>query len=162
MAPKDGLYLEFGVWSGHTLNIIAKQTDKIVYGFDSFEGLPQAWFTYEKGHFACDVPANLEKNTFLVIGWFEETLPWFIENYKEKASFIHIDCDLYSSTKSVFRYLKKRINNECIIVFDEFYNYTGWREHEFKAFFEFLRDTGYRWECVGKYSVHQAGFKIYV
>jgi hypothetical protein len=27
---------------------------------------------------------------------------------------------------------------ETIIVFDEFFNYPGWRDHEFKAFNEFL------------------------
>ena len=37
----EGLYLEFGVFKGETINEIAlAKPDKIVYGFDSFEGLP--------------------------------------------------------------------------------------------------------------------------
>ena len=40
----DGLYLEFGVRSGSTITHIARQIpDNTVYGFDSFEGLPENW-----------------------------------------------------------------------------------------------------------------------
>ena len=35
---------EFGVASGRTVTIIAEQTPGPVYGFDSFEGLPESWF----------------------------------------------------------------------------------------------------------------------
>jgi hypothetical protein len=162
LAPQDGLFLEFGVWQGHTINRISNTTENIVYGFDSFEGLPAKWHIYKKGDFACEIPENLRDNVYLIIGWFDETLPWFVEKHTEKVSFIHIDCNLYKSTKTVFDNLKHKINNECIIVFDDLYNYPRWEDHEFKAFYEFLKNTGYRWECVGKYSLHQAGFKIYV
>ncbi len=39
----DGLYLEFGVYSGTTINHIADQVPHSVHGFDSFEGLPEQW-----------------------------------------------------------------------------------------------------------------------
>ena len=44
-AADDGLYLEFGVATGNTLREIASAapTGKIVYGFDSFNGLPGNW-----------------------------------------------------------------------------------------------------------------------
>ena len=38
-----GLVLEFGVFSGKSINHIASRTNLQVYGFDSFEGLPEAW-----------------------------------------------------------------------------------------------------------------------
>jgi hypothetical protein len=45
------LWLEFGVYSGTTINYISKYTTEHVYGFDSFEGLPEAWRPqYEKGY----------------------------------------------------------------------------------------------------------------
>ena len=44
MVPNNGLWLEFGVYAGGTINRIARCANgAIVYGFDSFEGLPEAW-----------------------------------------------------------------------------------------------------------------------
>lgn len=38
----DGLFMEFGVFKGKSINYIASQIgDKTVYGFDSFEGIPE-------------------------------------------------------------------------------------------------------------------------
>ena len=43
-AEMDGLYCEFGVASGRTINFIAERApDRTIHGFDSFEGLPQDW-----------------------------------------------------------------------------------------------------------------------
>ena len=40
----NGLFLEFGVSAGRTVNYIASLVpDKTIYGFDSFEGLPEDW-----------------------------------------------------------------------------------------------------------------------
>ena len=38
-----GIALEFGVASGNTLRTIAARGGREVYGFDSFDGLPEAW-----------------------------------------------------------------------------------------------------------------------
>lgn len=50
---KDGLFLEFGVYQGKSINYMSELLkDKIIYGFDSFEGLPEDWHPgYEKGRF---------------------------------------------------------------------------------------------------------------
>jgi hypothetical protein len=40
---KNTLWLEFGVASGRTINYISNFTNDKVYGFDSFEGLPEKW-----------------------------------------------------------------------------------------------------------------------
>ena len=51
----NGLYCEFGVHSGSTINHIAEQVNGPVYGFDSFEGLPEDWRPgVEKGNFRMD------------------------------------------------------------------------------------------------------------
>ena len=40
----SGLYLEFGVRTGTTVNHIADHaTGQEIFGFDSFEGLPENW-----------------------------------------------------------------------------------------------------------------------
>jgi hypothetical protein len=51
---------------------------------------------------------------------------------------LHIDCDLYSSTKTIFELLSDRIVPGTVIVFDELVNYPAFKKHEVLAFYEFL------------------------
>lgn len=37
--------------------------------------------------------------------------------------------------------LSDQIKKGTIIVFDEYFNYNNWREHEFKAFQEFVKNN---------------------
>jgi len=45
----DGLFAEFGVGGGYTINLIADHTKAKVHGFDSFEGLPESWAVLVRG-----------------------------------------------------------------------------------------------------------------
>jgi hypothetical protein len=67
-------------------------------------------------------------NVKLIKGWFNETLLNFIQTQNKKVSFIHLDADLYSSTKYILDVLKDYIDRDCIIVFDELVNYPGFDE----------------------------------
>lgn len=159
----NGLYLEFGVHAGGSITAIATNVENTVYGFDSFDGLPEAWNNLPAGHFACPLP-EVPSNVVLIKGWFKDTLPSFVENHKnEKVAFLHIDCDLYSSTKCIFDNLKNNFQDGSIICFDELIDYNGddWKNHEWKAWNEFLEETGYNWECLGKYGPHQVAFRIF-
>lgn len=135
-----GQYLEFGVFSGKTINLIAEhKPNETIYGFDSFEGLPESWRDgYLPGHFNKNnkLPKVL-KNVELIKGWFSETLPIFVSEHSNDIAFLHVDCDLYSSTVTIFENLQPYIKKGTIIVFDEYFNYPGWRDGEFKAFKEF-------------------------
>lgn len=154
-ARPDGLFLEFGVASGRTLRIIAESHPGAVYGFDGFNGLPEDWRPgFAAGAFAQKPPETLP-NAELVIGWFDKTLPGFMVRYQQPISFLHIDCDLYSSTKTIFRYLKGYIIPGTVIVFDEFLNYPGWREHEYKAWNEFVTQQGLSFQYTGCVPSHQ-------
>lgn len=158
----NGMIMEFGVASGGSINKIARNTDRIVYGFDSFEGLPEDWRPgIGKGTFKCGVP-EVENNVKLIIGLFADTLPKFLEQNNEKVAFIHIDCDLYSSTKIVFDNLKNRIIDGTIIAFDEIRNYSDFENHEIKAFIELLQETNYTYTCIGNHGHEQAIFKMKV
>ena len=75
-------------------------------------------------------------NLIVVPGLFEETIPFFVKEYTKPCAFIHIDCDLYSSTKTVFTYLRDQIVPGTVILFDEFYNYPNYEYNEYKAFME--------------------------
>jgi Methyltransferase domain len=148
MAKEDGLFLEFGVATGRTISHIAGLRRSTTYGFDSFRGLPETWRTgFDEGSFAGQtpsVPANVE----LVEGLFANTLPIFLASHPDGISFLHVDCDLYSSTKCIFDLLAPRLDSGCVIVFDEYWNYPGWQQHEHKAFGEFIERTGknYRYD----------------
>ena len=154
----DGLFCEFGVYSGKTINLIAQnKPEKTIYGFDSFEGLPQDWRSgFEKGYFNVDgsLP-EVAGNVTLIKGWFDETLPVFIQDKEENCAFIHVDCDLYSSTKTIFNNLGDKIVSGTIIVFDEYFNYPGWQEHEYKAFKEFIEYKQLSYEYIGYVPSHQ-------
>jgi predicted O-methyltransferase YrrM len=147
----DGLIMEFGVYKGETINYIASLLpNKQIYGFDSFEGLPETWrYNFYKGKFKVDNLPKVKDNVTLIKGWFEDTLPDFIEKNNYDVSFIHIDCDLYSSTKTIFYYLKNNIVPGTVIVFDEFFNYPGWEDGEFKAFYEFVEECEVAFEWLG-------------
>ena len=147
-APHDGLFLEFGVWSGRTINLIAGRVNATVHGFDSFQGLPEDWQPgYPMGSFHNQgrLPV-VRPNVLLHVGWFHETLPNFVAKYEEPIAFLHIDCDLYSSTKSVFLHLGERLKPGSVIVFDEYFNYPGWRNHEYRAFQELLRECSLKYQ----------------
>lgn len=164
----NGLWLEFGVYQGRSINAISKRTNMTVYGFDSFQGLPDDWYDdinfCKKG--ALDLKGILPKvnsNVHLIAGWFENTLPKFVDTLPDKTqfvSFMHIDCDLYSSTKTVFDNLKHLIKPGTVIMFDEYwYNYK-WEEHEFKAFQEFIAESGFKYDYIANTHRGLASVKI--
>lgn len=146
-APDEGMALEFGVYSGKTLRTIAEVLDgRDVFGFDSFEGLPEDWRTnFPAGTFAVDGLPDVP-GAELVVGWFDETLPAFVEQHPDPVAFLHLDADLYSSTKTALDFVGSRLRPGSVVVFDEYFNYPGWEQHEHKAWTEFVERTGITFE----------------
>ena len=148
--PGDGLVCEFGVFEAASINRIADRfPHRTVHGFDSFEGLPERWRdSFGPGAFStAGRPPRVRPNVRLVEGWFDATLPAFAAAPAGPAALLHVDCDLYSSTRCVLEQLGGRLVPGSVIVFDEYYNYPGWEEHEFRAFAEFAarRRLGYEY-----------------
>ncbi len=150
---REGAFLEFGVYTGATINQIAGEVpDRIVHGFDSFQGLPENWRDCPEGAFSTDgkLP-RVRSNVQLHVGLFQDTLPAFMK--KEHApmtiALLHIDCDLYSSTKTVFDHLGEYIGKGTVVVFDEFFNYPNFQDHEFRAWFEYIEQTNHSFEYIG-------------
>jgi hypothetical protein len=152
-APGEGLLCEFGVEKGASLRWLASLCPaRTVHGFDSFEGLPSDWRGTKEGRGKFGRSGRLPKtpsNAKLHVGWFETTLPSFAKTTTEPISFAHIDCDIYESTKSVFDVLGERMTAGTVIVFDEYFNYPGWRLHEFKAFHEYVDRVGVNYRYIG-------------
>ena len=146
-AVNDGLVMEFGVMFGTSIRQIAALVEQEVHGFDSFEGLPEAWHHLPKGSYSTKgVIPTVQENVTLHKGWFEETLPGFIEKHQAPVRFMNIDCDIYSSTRTVLEHLAKQIIPGTVIVFDEYIGNASWREDEFKAFQEAVVKYGWNYE----------------
>jgi len=151
-APSAGMVLEFGVRFGTSIRQIAALVNQEVHGFDSFEGLPEAWHHEPQGSYSTKgVLPTVPANVMLHAGWFEDTLPVFLKQRADPVRFVNIDCDIYSSTRTVLRLLAQRIVPGTVLVFDEYIGNEHWREDEFKAFQEAVVDNGWRYEylCFG-------------
>jgi hypothetical protein len=145
------LYLEFGVFEGDATRYWSKillNPNSNLHGFDSFEGLPENWIPEcPKGHFSTGgrIPQIDDKRVKFFKGWFEETLPGY-EFPEHEVLVINLDADLYSSTIYVLSKLKDKIVPGTYIYFDEFSH----MEHEFRAFNEFIKETGMKFSLVGR------------
>ena len=119
----NGLFLEFGVWKGTSINHLSTQRpNQKFYGFDCFTGLPEDWSTfYPKGWMGLDGVPEVRDNVELVVGLFQDTLEPFLETHEEEVAFLHLDADLYSSTKYVLFTLAdhNRLQRGTVIEFDE-------------------------------------------
>jgi len=159
-----GLNIELGVYTGVTISCLATARPELEFhGFDSFEGLPEDWDmgnkhikaeTFDRNGELPEVPENVK----LYKGWFNETLKPFIDKHMKPISFLHVDCDIYSSTIYSLKLLNNNIKPGTIIRFDELscwrnafleaspkgkanrVLYSKWKEHEWKALNEWLQE----------------------
>lgn len=150
----QGLWLEFGVSNGASLKVIAEQTSARIFGFDSFEGLPEDWVrgegrpTLRRGSFRGS-PDAVPPHVTLVPGLFADTLPRFVEEHSEVVAFMHVDCDIYSSTQTVLSSLCHKLAPGTVIVFDELFNYPHFADHEMRALLETASEQGLEYEYLG-------------
>lgn len=160
LVPKDGIWIEFGTYTGNSINKIATYTTDTVYGFDSFYGLPDAWvgrvdengkFHWPVGTFTLNGDSNINilQNVKLIKGWFKDTIPGFLKEINKPISFIHIDSDIYSSAVDIFENCYRHIKDGCIIVFDELLGYPNFHEHEWRAWWEFVEKYNIEFEWIG-------------
>ena len=152
-ARKDGLVLEFGVFHGTSIRQIAGMIDSQVYGFDSFAGIPECWNDERAGSYSTEgVMPDVPQNVSLHAGWFEHSIPVFrnseISHRQDPVRFMNIDCDLYSSTKTVLDLFHEQIGPGTVLVFDEFIGNLSWKQDEFKAFHEAAKQYGWKFEVI--------------
>jgi len=134
-------YLEFGVYQGESIKMWTElnrhDTSRFI-GFDSFEGLPEAWGrSMRVGDFDVhgEVPHINDPRLSFVAGWFNDTLVPFLTTFEPRSPLVvHNDSDLYSSTLYLLTKLDPILVKGSVLIFDEFYSSL----HEFRAFQDYI------------------------
>jgi hypothetical protein len=141
--PADNwLFLELGVFEGHSLRRIARTMDRydqVVHGFDSWQGLPEPYAGITPvGAFSTrgELPRDLPRNVELHSGWLNTSMPAFVQQKQQqqttsplsKVAFVHVDVDLYSSTMDGLGPLARAgmLVPGTVVLFDEFFGWPGW------------------------------------
>src|SRR5262249_25508769 len=102
----------------------------------------------QKGHFDVQgqIPETSDKRMSFVKGWFQDTLPKFLNERKISSRLvIHNDSDLYSSTLYVLTRCNDVIVVGTVIIFDEFSSIT----HEFRALLDYCSSYGRKYKVIG-------------
>ena len=162
---RDGLFAEFGVFSGISINHFARTVasrNVTIHGFDSFEGLKEDWQgtelpkgAFDRGGILPDVLPNVN----LVKGWFDKTVPAFLESHPGLFAFIHFDADTFESTSLLLDLLKDRMATGTIVIFDEYLGFPNWENGEFRAWQAHVRTHGIAYQYLG-FSNNQAAIRI--
>ncbi len=132
-----------------------------VVGFDSFEGLPGSddHPRWKPGMFKVNhsfhpiakqgdrvgppvIQALFDKYglpaPIIEAGEFSQSLPRLIGSKYRAAAVVHIDCDLYESTRAVMFGIQSMLQEGTILLFDDWFNFNGSRHKgEQRAFWEF-------------------------
>lgn len=165
----DGDYAEFGSWGGLTLSLAYRESRRHGHGaklwaFDSFQGLPAPkderdthpeWSagklatTLEEFHDLC-AAAGIPRDAYTAVpGFYEDTLtPMAPDDPPENIALAYVDCDLYSSTKTVLDYLRPRLKHGMIVAFDDWFCWSASQiSGERRAWLE-LVEADRRWTWV--------------
>lgn len=119
-----GDVVELGVYRGGALEAMAKAAPhRLMYGFDTFEGMPAALWREGEPHGVGDfgdtsfeaVKASMPKNVMLVRGMF----PGSAVGIDPSIALAHVDFDWYESTRAAIDWLLPRLVPGGVIVFDD-------------------------------------------
>jgi hypothetical protein len=136
---------EFGVYNGGNCFSMSRITERRVWAFDTFEGLPEEDF--ECG-VDVDLPGNFKPDIFNVSkihpihgiipikGRFADTLKWFPGPFPMFALAL-VDVDLLASNNQCFEFLKTHLTTGGIIVVDDWGTHRGVQ----MAVDQYLRET---------------------
>jgi hypothetical protein len=164
-----GIIMEFGVLNGESLIEAYRQLRghvTHVYGFDSFDGIPELspgdedgqhlMAVFHTGNYtglsaeevrnivlsSCQIPPE---KLSIVPGDFRKSLPAFDKSRlagQGALICIHIDCDVYSATKAALEFAENEIVDGTWILLDDYWCYRGNPKYgERKAFEEWAANN---------------------
>ena len=123
-----------------------KQKDKILTLFDTFEGLPELSNQdesdkFHKNQYCCSIERikNYLKqypNVSFYQGLFPKTSGPVVD---KKFSFVHLDVDLYLSTKNCLEFFYPRMNKGGVIISHD-YAFSKGVKSAFQEYFEEISD----------------------
>ena len=153
-ADRLGAFVECGVARGGCLALMSALAgpDRLVWGFDSFEGMPELTEEDEgSGAFwvgvmcagrsgvtavaeTFDTLGISSDNVRLVKGWFEETVPLWVDAIGEIA-ILRLDSDWYRATRFCLEAFYERVEPGGAVIIDDYLTFTGCRRavDEFRA-----------------------------
>lgn len=111
------------------------------FAFDSFAGLPsvantEAFGFFKEGQFMAgltEFKANVAlgkvpfERSVIVPGWYSDSLTSATchEHGLAKAAVVHIDCDLYESTRLVLKFVTPLLVDGTVLIFDDWFHFNG-------------------------------------
>ena len=125
----EGDIVEFGCYCGHTSKLISYISEKSLYVYDSFEGLPDS---EEKlpGEMKTSLDLLCENFVYDSIriphirkGWFSDITP---DQVPDKISFAHLDGDLYISIIDPLKLIYDRMVTGGVILVDDYGDDVYW------------------------------------
>lgn len=162
VAEMPRVYFEFGCHSARTFSAVVraadflKMSDMQFYAFDSFEGLPETKLAddgvFQTGEFATPILEFKKRvlkmggknipDSHIIKGFYSNSLTPELQSTMPKVGVVHIDVDLYSSTKEVFAFLRPLFNVGTVILFDDYYCFApDGKKGEMRALLEYCNDN---------------------
>jgi len=143
-AKVPGDLAEVGVYTGASAKLVCEaKGNRILHLFDTFQGLPElsdadTKWQFHKNQYSCslnDVKSYLHDymNVYFYEGFFPQTATPVMNT---KFSLVHLDVDLYESTKNGLNFFYPRMNPGGIIISHDYVNSKGVHT----AFDEFFKD----------------------
>lgn len=178
-----GGYAEFGCCGGVTFDLAHRYFKKYgaephMWAFDSFQGLPSPsapedahplWtagtmsmsrLEFQRACKQRGIPADCYT---IIEGYFDRSLAApESDGFSQDICLAYIDCDLYSSTKTVLQFLEKRLKHGVILGFDDYYCWSATQASgERKACAEFFANHP-QWILVPFYRFGMGGMSFVV
>jgi len=142
----SGDYVEFGSWTARSFRMAFDASRRLgshcrMWSFDSFAGLPEPHGEADehphwvKGNMAISLREfetivrrhGIPSDAYRVVpGWYDDTLARSVQEERPNdICLAYVDCDLYSSTKTVLEFLRPRLKHGMIIALDDYFAYTA-------------------------------------
>ena len=151
---EKGAFAEFGVALGGMSLFLARAFDQKVYAFDTYEGTPfgsgdNENSYYKHGDYTAKESTHEERiltkakeigvkdKLQLIKGDFSTGKSTIEVN--EPISFVHLDCNLYSSTTGALEIIYENLVDGGVIAIDEFFHHSAGVK---RALFDFFKTKG--------------------
>lgn len=143
--PMPGYYFEFGSHGANTMRMawdsFRHLFDRLYVAFDSFEGLPEIpederQEIWQAGKLRTDedefihtcLEHGMRRDRLITVkGFYRNTLTDELQErlLPNPAAVVYVDCDLYSSTRPVLRFIDPFLQRGTVVVFDDWVAFHG-------------------------------------